>query len=111
MNTLNLTKANGLDFGHISWRYYNKIKKKAMEREFSWSGLALSLSIAFFIVIISAFCLSILYNSYTSAKAGSETWLMKLYQQQPVNYTTKKNWPTYEIGGQKFIRVEKLNLA
>ncbi len=47
-----------LRFSLISWKHYNLIKKKAMEQEFSMSGLLLSLSIAFFIVIIAAFVLS-----------------------------------------------------
>ncbi|MDP2708841.1 MAG: hypothetical protein Q8O93_02215 [bacterium] len=50
-------QADSLNFGHIGWKYYNTIRKKAMEQEFSWSGLLISLSIAFFIVIISAFAL------------------------------------------------------
>ena len=56
-------KVGGLDFEHIGWKYYNQIKKKAMEQGFSWSGLFISLSIAFFIVITSAFLLNILHNS------------------------------------------------
>ncbi len=51
---------------HIGWRYYNQIKKKAMEQEFSWSGLLISLSIAFFIVITVSYILSILNRSYES---------------------------------------------
>lgn len=34
----------------IGWKSYNHIKKKAMEQEFSWSGLVISMSIAFFVV-------------------------------------------------------------
>lgn len=48
----------------IGWKYYNSIKKKAMESEFSWSGLMLSISIAFFIVLITAYSLSLLHTSY-----------------------------------------------
>ena len=51
-----------IKLSHINWKQYNLIKKKAMEQEFSWSGLVLSLSIAFFIVIASAFLLSSFYS-------------------------------------------------
>lgn len=57
------SKVNGLGFSHIGWRYYNQIRKKAMEQEFSWFGLLINLSIAFFIVISSAFFLSLLQKS------------------------------------------------
>jgi len=53
---------SGIKLGHINWRQYNLLKKKAMEQEFSWSGLVLSLSIAFFVVIFSAYILSGLYS-------------------------------------------------
>lgn len=35
----------------FGWKSYHLLKKKAMEQELSWSGLAVSLSIAFFIVV------------------------------------------------------------
>jgi hypothetical protein len=47
----------------FSWKSYKEIKKKAMEKEFSWAGLALSLSIAFFIVASSAFALRLVHES------------------------------------------------
>lgn len=64
MNTIN-TVSGTCDFNlyHTGWKYYNSIKKKAMEQEFSWSGLVLSLSIAFFIVIGSALILNSIYKS------------------------------------------------
>ena len=46
------------------WKYYNSIKKKAMEQKFSWAGLLLSMSIAFFIVAITAYSLSLLHISF-----------------------------------------------
>jgi len=55
------TNYGDIKLGHINWKQYNIIKKKAMEQEFSWSGLVLSLSIAFFIVIFSAYVLSSVY--------------------------------------------------
>ncbi len=50
-------QAKSLNLKRIGWTY-NSIRKKAMEQEFSWSGLLTSLSIAFFIVIISASALN-----------------------------------------------------
>lgn len=50
----------------VGWKYYNTITKKAMEKEFSWSGLIISLSIAFFIVLISAQILNVIYRSTTN---------------------------------------------
>ncbi|MBI4779467.1 hypothetical protein HY797_03380 [Candidatus Falkowbacteria bacterium] len=56
-------QANYFNLGNIGWKYYNTIKKKAVEQEFSWSGLLISLSIAFFIVAISALLLNFIFNS------------------------------------------------
>ena len=58
-------QANSLDFGHISWKSYNVIKKKAMEQKLSGSigGLLISLSIAFFIVIVCAQALNLVHQS------------------------------------------------
>ncbi len=73
-------QVNSLDFGHISWKSYNLIKKKAMEQEFSlsaqsgWPGLLLSLSIAFFIVIACAQTLNLVHQSIIEQQ--------KQYQQQ-----------------------------
>lgn len=48
----------GLNIEPAGWKYYQSIKKKAVEQEFSWSELLIGLSIAFFIVIICAFTLN-----------------------------------------------------
>ncbi len=61
---------HGEVIGQIGWKYYNSIKKKAMEQEFSWAGLALSLSIAFFIVIMAASVLNFFYESLRQADLG-----------------------------------------
>lgn len=55
--------ANAFNLEHIGWKYYNTIKKKAVEQEFSWSGLVISLSIAFFIVVACAQGLNLIYES------------------------------------------------
>lgn len=61
----NIKTAHSDDFllDHSGWRYYNSIKKKAMEQEFSWFGFLLGMSIAFFIVVLAAFSLNFLYQS------------------------------------------------
>ncbi|MFA6393579.1 MAG: hypothetical protein WCW25_01785 [Patescibacteria group bacterium] len=51
--------------GSVSWRYYNLIRKKAMDKEPGFSGLLLSMSIAFFIVIGGAEGLSFTYKIYS----------------------------------------------
>lgn len=58
---------DGMNLEHIGWKYYNQIRKKAMEQEFSWAGLCISLSIAFFIVIATALVLKLAYISLTHA--------------------------------------------
>ncbi|MCK5415888.1 hypothetical protein KAI92_00505 [Candidatus Parcubacteria bacterium] len=65
-------KANTLHFEHIGWKYYSRLKKKAVEQEFSPSGLIISLSIAFFIVISTALVLSFVYNSVNTAQVSQE---------------------------------------
>ncbi len=64
--------AASANIGPIGWKYYNTIRNKAMEQEFSWSGLVLSLSIAFFIVAISAISLNLLYFSIKTAHAKEQ---------------------------------------
>lgn len=62
----------GLDLRHIGWKSYNLISKKAMEQEFSWTGLSISLFIAFFIVFASAQALSMIYFSRESGAAQAQ---------------------------------------
>ena len=62
MTTINI-HADTINLRHISWKSYNLIKKKAMEQKFSWSGLLISLSIAFFVVILFSAMLNIVYQS------------------------------------------------
>lgn len=76
-NTANLRADVLGDFG---WRYYNKAKKKAMEQEFSWSGLLLSLSIAFFIVLATAQLLSLAYKSIETTKRNEIFMNQRIYQ-------------------------------
>lgn len=57
--------------GNFGWKYYNQIRGKAMEQEFSWSGLALSLSIAFFVIIATAQGLNLAFHSINNKQAES----------------------------------------
>ena len=77
--------ANEFGFEHIGWRYYNKIRKKAMEQEFSWSGLLISMSIAFFVVIITAFSLNFLYNSVNTTHIHKQLLNQKIYRLEAMN--------------------------
>jgi len=86
MQSLPLSKVSGLEFGQISWRYYNKIKKKAMEQEFSWSGFLVSMSIAFFIIVIAAFGLNLVHKSIAAAHAKQES---AVYQTLDPNFSQK----------------------
>lgn len=64
-------RSYGLELGYMGWKYYNNILiKKAMEQKFSWSGLAFSLSIAFFVVIFCAGGLRLTYESLSKADSG-----------------------------------------
>lgn len=85
MNTIQLSKSNGLEFGQISWRYYHKIKKKAMEQEFSWSGFLVSMSIAFFIVVIASFGLNLMHQSVAAAHAKQKS-VQNIYQLERAGY-------------------------
>ncbi len=72
--------------GHIGWKYYNTAKKKAMEQEFSWSGLAISLSIAFFIVVACSFILSLTYISIEKARHNKNISEQNIYHLEDVNH-------------------------
>lgn len=81
-------KANNLDFKHIGWKSYNNILKKAVEQEFPGKagGLLISLSIAFFIVIISAFALSFLYQTIEATNNHNRLFDQKIYYLETINY-------------------------
>jgi sensor histidine kinase YesM len=86
-----------LDIGNLGWKYYNSIRKKATEQEFSWSGLIISLSVAFFIVVGSAQILSLTYYSMTQNKekttAGGR--IERLETIRSVNYVEWKSNSRY----------------
>lgn len=84
----------GLTFsslGHLSWKSYNLVKKKAMEQEFSWSGLVVSLSIAFFIVLASAQGLSLLYQSTVNQQNQERLNDKKIYHLESAEWL-KQNY-------------------
>lgn len=93
-------KADGLnlDLNNIGWKSYNLIRKKAMEQEFSWTGLWLSMSIAFFVVIVSAQFLSVTYQSFV--KENRMQINKRVYRLENVEL---KNWQS------KLIRNENLS--
>lgn len=74
-----MASANVLDFKHIGWKYYNQIRKKVMD-ESSVSGLFVSLSIAFFIVIFAASFFRICFLSIEQPGAGQKIIQEKFYQ-------------------------------
>ncbi len=76
----NTTNLSAYAFEHGSWKYYNTIKKKAMEQEFSWSGLLVSLSIAFFVVLACAQALSMVYTAIERTKIEEKPIEQKIYQ-------------------------------
>lgn len=66
--------------GYVGWKYYNTIKDKAMEREFSWSGLFISFFIAFFIVFVTAQGLNIMQQSIVKAQNHERFLNEKVYR-------------------------------
>jgi len=79
-------QANYFNWQKIGWRYFHSLKKKAVEQEFSWSGLALTLSIAFFIVIISAQGLNLVYQSMSNNLERDKSLNDKIYRLEKVQH-------------------------
>jgi len=88
-----MTNTNSLNFGHLSWKSYNLIKKKAMEQEFSWSGLLISLSIAFFIVISCAQALNLIHQSMVRKNHEQQSQYQQIYRLE--NNKNDKDEATY----------------
>jgi len=86
MILINNETNNLFNFGYIGWKSYNTIKKKAMEQEFSWSGLIISLSIAFFVIIAASQISNIAYQSYISTKNKNLIKNEKIYQLERGQY-------------------------
>ncbi|MDD4901397.1 MAG: hypothetical protein PHS62_04860 [Patescibacteria group bacterium] len=77
-----------LKFGQSGWKYYNSIGKKAMEQEFSWSGLFLSLSIAFFVITISAYTLSLINQALVAKTTDRKFTSDNIHLQENGSYLT-----------------------
>ncbi|KKR14468.1 MAG: hypothetical protein UT42_C0028G0003 [Candidatus Falkowbacteria bacterium GW2011_GWA2_39_24] len=56
-----LSNATTFDIFQISWRNYKTIRSKALETDKGLMGLIISLTIAFFVVIISSYILAMVY--------------------------------------------------
>jgi len=105
-------QADYLSLGNFGWRYYNSVKKKAMEQEFSWSGLILSLSIAFFIVITSSVILGLAYKSLEKINFMGKLSPVKIYQMEGVNDYSVENYLQKEyLSKEKIEQIRILNLA
>lgn len=55
----------------FGWKSYRLLRKKAMEQELSWTGLIISISIAFFIVATCATALRVIVTSLEEKKNSS----------------------------------------
>jgi len=109
MTNTGMVSANILDFKHIGWKYYNQLRKKVMD-ESPVSGLFVSLSIAFFIVVFASSFLRICYISLEQAYAEEKLPRDKIYQLevfyndslekyiQPVNLDINKIDSTSSLG-------------
>lgn len=81
MSNLSIPQSGGFSLSHIGWRYYSQIRKRAMDQEFTWGGLVLNLSIAFFIVIMTTFFLSFINHSVSFVNAAERKIIPETYQQ------------------------------
>jgi hypothetical protein len=97
--------------GRVSWKYYNKIKRKAIDKEFfgKTEGLLISLSITFFIVIICAYALNFAYKSITAAKNHEKFLERKVYYLEDINHINTQAMK--EVNKSAGSKVMKLNLA
>jgi len=108
INSSNAIQADRLHLSFIGWKAYNRIKKKAMEQEFSWSGLVLSLSIAFFIVLACAQILNIVYDSVITAQEHEYFLNQKVYHLESLKHLNN------EVSNRLFIsdsNIMRLNYA
>lgn len=103
MENLHVSSLRTFNFEHVGWKYYNNIKKKAMEQEFSWSGLILSLSIAFFVVIFSAACLNLVHQALAGAALRAEME-KKFYRLENVGPQSSENYIQVEYISKEKIR-------
>ena len=92
INTQISQPENFFNIRQNGWKYYNSIKKKAMEQEFSWAGLFLSMSIAFFIVTITAYSLGLLHTSFKKTrleqKINQQIYILEAVQINSANFSS-----------------------
>lgn len=79
--------AQGQFSNSFSWKTYNQIKKKAVEQKFSWSGLYISVSIAFFIVFATAQLLNLAYYAIEEPQSNEILSEEKIYQLENEDFT------------------------
>jgi len=104
-------KADGFNIGHIGWRYYNKIAKKAMEQEFSWSGFLVSVSIAFFVVIMASSLLGGIYNSIEKTQYREKAMKDNIYKLESTDGLSWENYLQPEhISMEKIEKVKAIQL-
>jgi hypothetical protein len=107
METTNIRGADSVFLGWVGRCFYNNFQKKAMEQEFSWSGLVLSLSIAFFVVVFSVLSLNLVYRASYQARHQRQ---LNSYLENKAPLRPAKLLPV-EISGRHLPRFESLNLA
>lgn len=67
-----------------------------MEQEFSWAGLILSLSIAFFVVLASAQILSVIYQSMEKARQEKNLVNQNIYRLESAELINSQAGQTLE---------------
>lgn len=91
MSELILATANGLDLKYIGWKYYNQIRKKAMDNS-SVSGLIISMSIAFFIVIAASTVMRFTYISLEKPGVEEKFIQQRIYQLEVFSHINQERY-------------------
>ncbi|MEA3464320.1 MAG: hypothetical protein U9R14_04610 [Patescibacteria group bacterium] len=99
--------ANNFYSKSIGWKYYNTIKKKAMEQEFNWSGLLISLSIAFFIVVTCAQILNFINQSIIKQQSYQQPLNYQIYHLEKTDHYLHKEY----ISSDRMRYLPQLNLV
>jgi hypothetical protein len=110
MHSVHTYKPGVLGFEYSAgWKYYKQIKKKAMEQEFSWSGLFISLSIAFFIVLAAAIALNLFYNSIKQTTFSQNLKIEYIYQLENINEYTVEHYIQFDQIDKEKVREMRKN--
>jgi len=105
------TRTESFGFNQISWKSYNSIKKKAMEQEFSLSGLLISLSIAFFIVVSCAQGLHLIHEYALKTQAYRQRLNDQLYRLENFESETANYFNKNYISSDKIRCLPEINLV